>query len=62
MKTYAASGSCFDEELEIVGSLIDGKIFVSKDFTGSMSDRGFWTKLAEFASNIHRFVVLKYGG
>lgn len=59
MEQFAASGSCFNEELEIVGKL-NGITFISEEFTGTMDSQLFWDKLREFARNKGKFVKLMY--
>lgn len=59
MKMFAASGSCSDEELEIVGK-VNGITFISEEFTGTMDSQLFWDKLSEFARNKGKFVKLMY--
>jgi hypothetical protein len=58
-KVFASSGSCFDDELVINGT-VDNITFKSSQFSGIMNSQKFWDDLSSFAKSIKKFVILKY--
>lgn len=58
-KQYAASGSCFNPEKDIIGK-VEGNKFISRDFSGSMEDADFWDRLRAFAKTEQKYIRLMY--
>jgi len=56
---FAASGSVFNPEKTIVGS-VDGITFKSREFCGTMNSQSFWDRLSEYARTNNVYVRLVY--
>lgn len=57
---FASSGGIFLPVKKIIGKVENETIFVSNEFTGSITDDDFWVKLRAYAKSINSYVMLLY--
>jgi len=58
LKHFFGSGSCFDDDLIIIGTFKDG-VYNSELISGSY-EQDFYNRLAEKAKELKKFIYLMY--
>ena len=59
LQLFAASGSCFHDELIIIGKK-DGLVYKCKYGTFEMTSQKFWDDIAELAKRLNKLIYLMY--